>query len=119
MGARGPPRRRTRAMAEPSESAASAASPSASGGAVASVKALLDAPVRIALMDGRVLVGKFSCFDKQRNVLLSEVWEHRFADGGTAPSPPRAPDFERNLGLVLVPRQHIAAVHALDEDDFS
>ena len=108
-------------MAEPSESAGSAASPSANGGAaaVASVKALLDAPVRIALMDGRVLVGKFSCFDKQRNVLLNEALEQRYADGDTTPSPPHAPEFERPLGLILVPRQHIVAVHAMSGDNYS
>jgi len=96
-----------------------ASSASASGSAVASVREMLDSLLRVTLTDNRVLVGRFCCFDKQRNVLLNETLEQRFTDGETVPSPPRAADFERHLGLVLVPRRHIAAVHALDSDEYS
>ena len=40
------------------------------GSARARVCELLDDLLRITLTDGRILVGKFVCFDKQRNVLL-------------------------------------------------
>jgi small nuclear ribonucleoprotein (snRNP)-like protein len=81
---------------------------------VDSVRAQLDSLLRVTLTDGRVLVGRFSCFDKQRNVLLNETQEQRFAENADAPpSTPQAPEFERHLGLVLVPRRHVAAVHAM------
>ena len=83
---------------------------------MAKVRSLLDAPLRVTLFDGRVLVGKFTCYDKQRNILLSETLEQRFAEGDTVPSPPVAPEFERHLGLVLVPRQHIAHCHAIVDE---
>ena len=87
--------------------------------AVEAVRARLDKLLRVTLTDNRVLVGYFSCFDKQRNVLLNEVREQRFADGSTVTDPPCAPDFERPLGLVLVPRKHIVAVHAISEEGIS
>ena len=100
--------------------AAAAAPPGAAdGSSIASVRGLLDGLLRVTLNDNRVLIGRFSCFDKQRNVLLGETWEQRFTDGVTVPSPPRKPDFERNLGLVLVPRQHILSVHAIDPDEYA
>ena len=96
-----------------------ASAPAADTPSVAAVRTLLDAPVRITLSDQRVVIGKFSCFDKQRNVLLNEALEQRYADGDTTPSPPHAPEFERPLGLILVPRQHIVAVHAMSGDNYS
>ena len=95
------------------------ASPAADGASIATVRSLLDGLLRITLADQRILVGKFACFDKQRNVLLSETLEQRFTDGDTVPTPPRAPDFERHLGLVLVPRKHIVAVHAIDPAEYA
>ncbi len=65
----------------------------------------LDELLRVTLTDGRVLVGKFSCFDKQRNVLLIEAREQRLDT-----------DLERHLGLVLVPRRWITACHAVDRE---
>ena len=82
--------------------------------AISSVRSHLDDQMRVTLTDGRVLIGRFECFDKQRNVLLRDAQEQRFNGGETVPEPPRAPDFERHLGLVLVPRKHITAVHALE-----
>ena len=90
----------------------------ADGPSISAVRKLLDEPLRVALADGRVLVGRFSCFDKQRNVLLHETCEQRFADSAE-PAQPRTPAFERHLGLVLVPRKHIVAVHALSPDVYS
>lgn len=69
------------------------------------VTALLDAPLRVTLTDGRILVGQFTCFDKQKNVLLTEVSEYRQQEGGVLGG-------RRNLGIVLVPRGWITACHA-------
>ena len=69
----------------------------------------------VALCDGRVLVGRFSCFDKQQNVLLREVREQRL--NGTPDSSAASlgsPDSERHLGCVLVPWKCITACHAMD-----
>ena len=66
---------------------------------------LLDGPLRVTLLDGRVLVGRFTCFDKQRNVLLTEAREQRDVLAGSHSS-------ERHLGLVLVPWRWIASCHA-------
>ena len=85
--------------------------------AVEKVRELLDNRLRVTLTDNRVLVGKFSCFDKQRNVLLSQTVEQRWDDGITTELD-RVPDMERNLGLVLIPRKWVVAVHAV-EDEFS
>lgn len=71
--------------------------------AVEIVKRQLDNFLRVTLSDGRVLIGRFACFDKQRNVLLVEARETRAG----------APD-GRNLGIVLVPRRWITECHAMD-----
>ena len=70
---------------------------------------LIDGLLRVTLTDGRVLVGTFSCFDKQRNILLQDAREFRILpeDGGLSES-------SRSLGIVLVPRRWIAACHAPD-----
>ena len=71
------------------------------------VRELLDNDLRVTLTDGRILVGTFSCFDKQRNVLLTNVSEYRKADDGRL-------GCRRNLGIVLVPRRWITACHAAE-----
>ena len=81
-------------------------------GSVAKVRAYLDGLLRVGLVDGRVLVGKFACFDKQRNILLNEAREHRYLGEATRGKP----DYERHLGIVIVPWQRIREVHALLED---
>ena len=75
--------------------------------AVEQVTELLDTPLRVTLVDGRVLIGQFSCFDKQRNVLLNEVREYRPAEDGRLGA-------SRLIGIVLVPRRWISACHAPD-----
>jgi small nuclear ribonucleoprotein (snRNP)-like protein len=74
------------------------------------VRRWLDALLRVELSDGRVLTGKFGCFDKQKNILLVETREQRFLGSNKCIKP----DFERHLGLVLIPWQYAAAVHAID-----
>ena len=59
------------------------------------------------LSDGRVVVGKFACFDKQQNILLNEAREWRW-DAAKVRS-------ERMVGTVIVPRQHLMSCHVLVE----
>ena len=86
------------------------------GSARARVCELLDGLLRITLTDGRILVGKFVCFDKQRNVLLGEAHEQRYVESNDLRAPP---DLERQLGMVLVPRRYIAACHSLCQAEVS
>ena len=80
--------------------------------ATSTVRAQLEKLIRVTLVDGRVLIGKFTCFDKQRNVLLTEAKEQKFATS-TSDTASLKPEHERHLGLVLVGRQHIAGCRAL------
>ena len=73
----------------------------------AAVKELLDNHLRVTLTDGRILIGQFSCYDKQRNVLLTEVSEYRKGEDGRLGG-------RRNLGIVLVPRRWISACHTAE-----
>ena len=57
--------------------------------------------------NGRVVVGKFACFDKQQNILLNEAREWRW-DAAKVRS-------ERMVGTVIVPRQHLMSCHVLVE----
>ena len=69
----------------------------------------MDQPLRVELTDGRVIVGPFSCLDKQGNVLLNNAselrWTQRRAEGDAAERT------ERYLGTVLVPRKWAVAFH--------
>mmetsp|Transcript_42872 Transcript_42872/g.85977 ORF Transcript_42872/g.85977 Transcript_42872/m.85977 type:complete len:81 (-) Transcript_42872:718-960(-) len=76
--------------------------------AIARLTERLDAALRVTLSDGRVLVGRFACFDKQRNVLLIEAREFRAGASQGSRHP------ERNLGIVLIPRRWITACHAIE-----
>ena len=98
------------APSDPSSLPAAAGAPVADTPAIAAVRALLDKHLRVLLTDGRVLVGRFQCFDKQRNVLLTETREYRKQSDGCLS------ESCRSLGIVLVPRRWIAACHAADVD---
>ena len=80
--------------------------------ATVTVRNQLERLVRVTLVDGRVLIGKFTCFDKQSNVLLTEAREQKFASSA-ADAASLKPEHERHLGLVLVGRKHIAGCRAL------
>ena len=76
------------------------------------VEPLLDGLLRVGLSDGRVIIGRFACLDKQRNILLTDAREVRFgAAKGEAGEPERS---ERQLGIVLAPRQHVVSCHAAE-----
>jgi small nuclear ribonucleoprotein (snRNP)-like protein len=87
----------------------------ASSAAVSRLKQHLDAFLRVTLTDGRILIGTFACFDKQRNILLNDAREFR---APLADDQPRSRS-ERNLGIVLVPRRWITAVHTMADNNDS
>ena len=79
------------------------------------VEPLLDGLLRIGLSDGRVIIGKFACLDKQRNILLTDAREVRWsAAKGEDGEPERTERNERQLGLVLAPRKHVVSCHAAE-----
>ena len=68
--------------------------------AVVELRKHIDGTLRVGLTDGRVIVGTFICFDKQRNVLLVDALEWRYTASEDQDVPERA---QRNLGIVIVP----------------
>jgi len=56
---------------------------------------------RLGLTDGRTLVGRFTCLDRQGNLVLDHALE--YAPGTVAAE-------GREVGLVLVPQRHWAKV---------
>ena len=87
-----------------------AAPPSVGGAACAKVREHLDGPVRIGLTDGRVIIGRFLCWDKQQNILVNEARETRMVATVPGDVPEKS---ERHLGIVLVPRKWIQTCHAM------
>ena len=83
------------------------------GAACKQVRKHLDGAIRVGLTDGRVLVGRFLCFDKQRNILMNECRESRMAAAVPGDVPEKT---ERHLGIVIVPRKWVQTAHALAED---
>ena len=86
------------------------ASTGAEDPAVVETRSHLDGPLRVGLTDGRVIVGTFICFDKQRNILLVDALEWRWSAAVSGDVPERS---QRNLGIVLVPRRWVTSCHAL------
>lgn len=72
---------------------------------MAACRTLLNEPMRVTLSDGRVIIGDFTCFDKQRNILLTNGRELRRASEDVAP-------VERHVGLVLIPWRFVDKCHA-------
>ena len=76
---------------------------------VAQVRPLLDGLLRVGLSDGRVVIGRFACLDKQCNILLTDSREVRWSPRTTGGPPEQT---ERHIGLVLAPRKHVVSCHA-------
>ncbi|KAG6977328.1 hypothetical protein JG688_00000485 [Phytophthora aleatoria] len=85
---------------------------------------LLGSLVRLRISDGRVVVGRFHCFDKHQNVILKDAREFaptRIGLGKNSKDKAEARDQEeetrfagvllppgsRSLGMTLVPGKHI------------
>ncbi len=82
--------------------APSAAVSSSDTTAVDDIRPMLDRDLRVGLVDGRDIVGKFACYDKQQNILLAQARELRRAAASTS---------ERSLGTVIVPWKWVRTCH--------
>ena len=71
--------------------------------AVDAIRPTPDRALRLGLVDGRDIVGKFACYDKQQNILLVQAREHRKAAASTS---------ERSLGTVIVPWKWVRTCHS-------
>jgi len=70
----------------------------------------LNKPMRVSIIDGRVLVGVLLCTDRDRNLILGNCNEY-------IGSPSEQEEF-RVLGLALIPGQHIQSIY-IDESTSS
>uniref|UniRef100_A0A914X209 Sm domain-containing protein n=1 Tax=Plectus sambesii TaxID=2011161 RepID=A0A914X209_9BILA len=74
------------------------------------LKMWLNKPMKVALSDGRTVVGTFLCTDCEPNIILGntrEFWLN--ADGKLPPD-----DEARCIGLTMVPAKHIVSISTLD-----
>eukprot|EP00735_Rhodelphis_limneticus_P007676 TRINITY_DN20271_c0_g1::TRINITY_DN20271_c0_g1_i1::g.19775::m.19775 TRINITY_DN20271_c0_g1::TRINITY_DN20271_c0_g1_i1::g.19775 ORF type:complete len:102 (-),score=-6.40,sp/Q55A45/RSMB_DICDI/54.93/7e-17,LSM/PF01423.17/1e-10,Flag1_repress/PF03614.8/0.075 TRINITY_DN20271_c0_g1_i1:19-324(-) len=72
--------------------------------------------MRITVDDGRVVVGRFQCFDKHKNVVLSEAEEFRvryFKNGNASR------EDVRRIGLILIPGDHMVRCEVEEPDPLS
>ena len=74
------------------------------------IKDWLNKPMRVSIIDGRVLVGVLLCTDRDQNIILGSCNEY-------IGSPSEQEEF-RVLGLALVPGQHIQSI-SIDETSTS
>ncbi len=70
----------------------------------------LNKPMRVSIVDGRVLVGVLLCTDRDQNLILGNCNEY-------IGSPSEQEEF-RVLGLALIPGQHIKSIY-IDENSSS
>ncbi|ETI46804.1 hypothetical protein F441_08862 [Phytophthora nicotianae CJ01A1] len=99
-------------------------SPVSVGGPTLELMKLLGSLVRLRISDGRVVVGRFHCFDKHQNVILKDAREFaptRVGISKNSKDKAEARDQEeetrfagvvlppgsRSLGMTLVPGKHI------------
>ena len=74
------------------------------------LKDWLNKPMRVSIIDGRVLVGVLLCTDREQNLILGNCNEY-------IGSPSEQEEF-RVLGLALIPGQHIQSIY-IDENSSS
>ncbi|CAF1529596.1 unnamed protein product [Adineta steineri] len=67
------------------------------------IKDWLNKPMRVSIIDGRVLVGVLLCTDRDQNLILGNCNEY-------IGSPSEQEEF-RVLGLALIPGQHIQSIY--------
>lgn len=70
------------------------------------IKQWLNKPMRVSIVDGRVLVGVLLCTDRDQNLILGNCNEY-------IGSPSEQEEF-RVLGLALIPGQHIQSIYIDD-----
>ncbi|ETV73756.1 hypothetical protein H257_11450 [Aphanomyces astaci] len=73
------------------------------------VMQLLDQVLRVEITDGRILVGLFHCLDKDKNLILTETTEYRYANNHVKQDDSPTPSV-RSLGMTLIPGRHVLKV---------
>lgn len=81
--------------------------PANSSDDLAQAKALLNSSVKVTLKDGRVFRGTFQCLDRQGNMILGSAYQHPDTPGRT-----KKLAEARLVGVLLIPRAHVARVQA-------
>ncbi|DAZ94332.1 TPA: hypothetical protein N0F65_012135 [Lagenidium giganteum] len=73
---------------------------------------MLNRWVRVKVSDGRVVIGRFHCFDQHQNVILTETQEFRPASDAPEDEERAIVDRAqgRHLGMTLVPGKHIVQI---------
>lgn len=66
-------------------------------------KELLDQPIRVGVSDGRIFIGTFACFDKQRNLLLYGAHELAQTSRALSRPPPYPILSSPSLSLISLP----------------
>lgn len=90
--------------------------------ALAAARQLLDRTARVLLSDGRLVVGRFYCLDREGNVVLVDAFTQSPAkaplagagmgEGAGAGKSSSAPTEEpwRSVGVVMVPGRHLVRI---------
>ena len=67
--------------------------------AIARVRCMMGREIRVKVVDGRVFVGRFECYDKQGNILMEDAMSTTLDDPeGTEPHAYR--------GMIIIQKQH-------------
>ena len=74
-----------------------------------SLQSLFDKPLKVLLTDGRTIYGKFHCLDRDRNVVLVDVFAR--LPGTLSDGKSYTADW-RSLGIVMVPGKHLVKAEA-------
>ena len=74
---------------------------------------LLGRRLRIIIADGRLLIGRFACTDRNSNIILRNADE--YSPSPTGEGDTQAPTLTRSLGMIVIPGKHIRSVAALED----
>jgi len=76
-----------------------------------SLQNLFDKPLKVLLSDGRTIIGKFVCIDRERNLVLVDAIAYLPSDSQLLDGSNPETDF-RTLGVVMVPGKHLIKAEA-------
>lgn len=87
--------------------------------AIAAVQALMDKRARVRLTDGRVLLGRLTCFDWLGNLLLRDtcVETAGSAGDGSEVSAGTAHDTRPHIGMAVVPKKYLVSCEVFLEEE--
>ncbi len=76
---------------------------------------LLQRRVKFVITDGRVIIGRFKCTDRDCNIIVGDSEEYG-PDPAETGVPGAATHFRRKTGLCLIPGSHILSAAVCAED---